>query len=211
MRFFSEGLQDLFDTRPEKKNDSFFPCILHCILVTALCIPGPKRYPDPQNFTSTYISPLLLSGYLVLLLLVKSRVLSLNNNNNNNNNPSSFPFNHRKTYRHSRTSYPNRNFAFRVQEEKNVSSPPRHLEVLKILEWSGMGMTEISSLSLLIFLFGLGWNMPIFFFQRRESGTVRVRQDLEQLERLEHSEGRTGGRRVGGILGKHRRYFDTTS
>lgn len=161
MRFFSEGLQDLFDTRTEKRTIPFFPCILHCILVTALCIPGPKRYPDPQNFTSTYISPLLPSGYLVLLLLAKSRVLSLNNHNNNNNNPFSLPLQSPKNLQ---TSYPNRNFAFCIQEEKNVSPPPRHIEVLKILEWSGMGMTEISSLSLLFFLFGLGWNMPIFFF-----------------------------------------------
>lgn len=77
--------------------------------------------------------------------------------------PSPFPFHHRKTYRHSRTSHPNQNSAFRVQEEKNLSSPPRHLEFLKILEWSGIGMTEISSFSLLFVLFGLGWNMPTIF------------------------------------------------
>lgn len=48
--------------------------------------------------------------------------------------------------------------------EKNVSSPPRHLEFLKILEWSGMGMTEILPFQFpFFFLFGLGWNMPIFF------------------------------------------------
>lgn len=78
--------------------------------------------------------------------------------------PSPFPFNHRKTYRRLTLTEILR-FA---SKKKRTFLPLRDiylLEVLKILEWSGMGMTEISSLSLLIFLFGLGWNMPIFFFK----------------------------------------------
>lgn len=147
MRFFRRDCRT-FLIRERKKERFLFSLYITLYISYGSMYPRTKKISRPPELHE-HLHFTFVTIRLPYLTFTRKMTCSFSCSTTTTITPSPFPFNPRKTYRHSRTSYPNQNFAFCVQGKKNVSAPPRHLEFLKILEQSGMGMTEISSFSLL--------------------------------------------------------------